>query len=210
MRFLEPGGLISTTRGYGRCPLRGPQKNGQKVVREWFWAFSNDMPKKWSESAQKVVQKWPQQDLGANNCPKCCKKVIKKMFFGRSRWRPSAATQEGARRPSAAAPTFGPLFIKKPKRKLCFSGTGFCMDPFVTTFWALHLGGTKTHSWTTFWPLFFWALQGDIAHISPNHCFGLGPKQWSGPPSLADGRPRPAMQCPTPGQGPVSARESRP
>ena len=38
-----------------------------------FWAFPNDLPKKWSKSAQKVVQKWPQQDLGAKNCPKSCK-----------------------------------------------------------------------------------------------------------------------------------------
>ena len=29
-----------------------------------FWAFPNDLPKKLSKSAQKVVQKWPQPDLG--------------------------------------------------------------------------------------------------------------------------------------------------
>ena len=40
---------------YVGCPLRGPKnKNGQKVVREWFWAFPNDMPKEWSKSAQKA------------------------------------------------------------------------------------------------------------------------------------------------------------
>ena len=32
------------------------------MVFWWFWAFPTDMPKKWSKSAQKVVNKWPQQD----------------------------------------------------------------------------------------------------------------------------------------------------
>ena len=50
---------------YRRCPLRGPKnKNGQKVVREWFWAFPNDMPKKLSKSVQKVVKKGSPQNLG--------------------------------------------------------------------------------------------------------------------------------------------------
>ena len=48
-----------------------------------FWAFPNDLPKKWSKSAQKVVQEWPQQDLGAKNCPKSGKKIVKKWFFGK-------------------------------------------------------------------------------------------------------------------------------
>ena len=39
-----------------RCPPRVPKnRNGQKVVRDWFWAFPNDMPKKLSKSCQKRV-----------------------------------------------------------------------------------------------------------------------------------------------------------
>ena len=55
----------STWGLFPRCPPRVPKnRNGQKVVREWFWAFPNDMPKKWSKSAQKVVKKGSRQNLG--------------------------------------------------------------------------------------------------------------------------------------------------
>ena len=128
-----------------RCPLRGPKnKIAQKMVRKWFWAFPNDLPKKWSKnglgifwafpndlpkkwskSAQKVVQKWPQQDLGTKTVQRVVKKLSKNGF-----WQIEVAA-------FGRRAHFWLSICQKPKPNLCFYGPGFCRDPFLNTFWAL-------------------------------------------------------------------------
>ena len=98
---------------YPRCRLRGPKNgNGQKVVRVFVGPSQMTCPK----SAQKVSNKLSKNGLskiwGQKKAKNVVKKLSKKLFVGKSKWRPSVATQKRARRPSAAAPPFGSLFAK--------------------------------------------------------------------------------------------------
>ena len=87
-------------------PLEGPKA---KMVKKWsgngFGPFQMTCPK----SGQKVPKKWSKKG------PRKIwdhKKTNFAWVFDKLRWRPSAATQKWARRPKAAAPIFGSLFVK--------------------------------------------------------------------------------------------------
>ena len=173
---------------YPRCPLRGP-KNGncQKMVRKWFWAFPNDLPKKWSKnglgifwafpndlpkkwskSAQKVVQKWPQQDLGAKNCPKSGNKNCQKMVF----WQIEVAAF--GRHPKRGAAAFGRRALYLPKKHflttflapfLAFFCPQILLRPFVDHFLGtfehflgMSVGKAQNHQNTIFGNFYFWGL----------------------------------------------------
>ena len=108
---------------YRLCPLRGPKsKNGQKVVWEWFWALPNNMPKKLSKCAQKVVHKNGPSQLWVQ---KTAQKIVKKLSKNCQKvvfWKIEVAA-----------------FGRAPFWCSIFQKTTFCsfLDNFFTTFWTV-------------------------------------------------------------------------
>ena len=137
--------------------------------------------------AQKVVKKCPksgpkmapQPDLGAKNCPKSCKKVLKKLSkscFLENRAPKRGAAAEGRRAPFWVAAEGRHLYFPKNNfliifRPLFYNFLGSFLHPdlagaifgplfghFLTTFWACHLAGPKTIPGQLFDHFCFWAL----------------------------------------------------
>ena len=97
-------------------------------------SYMSDVPLEGTKT--KMAKKWSGNGFGPSQmtCPKSGQQVPKKRskkgprkiwdhkktniawVFDKLRWRPSAATQEGARRPSAAVPLFGFQFVKNPNK----------------------------------------------------------------------------------------------
>ena len=131
---------------YLGCPLRGPKsKNGQKVVREWFWPSQMTCPKSGQKvvreffgpsqmtcpkSGQKVPKKWSKNGLskiwGQKTAQKVVKKLSKNCFLANRGGGLRPPPQKGSRALRARARPFGSLFAKK---------TFF--DHLFKTFWAV-------------------------------------------------------------------------
>ena len=99
------------------CQNEKLPKNVQKMSQNAFWDFLAASQK----NVQKVSGKCPGAGAGAGKMSRKCQKSVPQTFSRHffdtfwqiERWRPSAATQKGAR-----APPFGSLFAKKCQKSI--------------------------------------------------------------------------------------------